>query len=99
MGLCKEAKHSVGVSFQSSFAHIRNFIFLFIYSFLLSRGSRTPYWGLEQSPNWMPASSRKEKISGGEGLVGPWHREGHRVRSANQTSRPETMHVLVAVVL
>lgn len=55
----------------------------------LSRGSRTPYWGLEQSPSWMPASSRKGKSSGGEGPAGPWHRGGHRARSASQTSRPE----------
>ncbi len=54
-----------------------------------SRGSRTPYWGLEQSPSWMPASSRKGKSSGGEGPAGPWHRDGHRVRSENRTSRPE----------
>lgn len=62
------------------------------------RGSRTPFWGLEQSRSWMPASSRKGKSSGGEGPVGPWHRDGHRVRSADLTSRQrEKLHVLHAV--
>lgn len=66
-----------------------------------SRGSRTPYWGLEQSPSWMPASSRKGKSSGGDGPVGPWHRDGHRVRSANQTSRLEetNLHILGLIFL
>lgn len=59
---------------------------LSIFVFMLYRGSRTPYWGLEQSPSWMLVSSRKGKSSGGEGPVGPWHRDGHRVRSANRTS-------------
>lgn len=65
-----------------------------------SRGSRTPYWGLEQSPSWMPASSRRGKSSGGEGPAGPWHRDGHRVRSADQTSRPKKkLHITAALLL
>lgn len=63
------------------------------------RGSRTPYWGLEPSPSWMPASSRKGKSSGGEGPVGHWHRDGHRVRSANRTSRPQQKAAFVVAVL
>lgn len=67
----------------------RNTVVIFSLGSVFCRGSRTPYWGLEQSPSWMPASSRKGKSSGGEGPAGPWHRDGHRVRSANQTSRLE----------
>lgn len=53
------------------------------------RGSRTPYWGSEPSPSWMLASSRKGKSSGEGGPAGPSHRDGHRVRNANRTSRLE----------
>lgn len=78
----------------------RNTVVIFSLGSVFSRGSRTPYWGLEQSPSWMPASSRKGKSSGGEGPAGPWHRDGHRVRSANQTSRPERkLHIWVAMLL
>ncbi|KAA8586477.1 hypothetical protein FQN60_000313 [Etheostoma spectabile] len=56
---------------------------------MLRRGLKTQFWGLEQFPSWMPASSRKGKSSGGEGPAGRWHRDGHRVRSANRTSKPK----------
>lgn len=58
------------------------------YIFVFFRGWRTPYCGLEQSASWMPVSSRKGKSSGKKGPAGSWHNGGHRVKRANQKSRP-----------
>lgn len=88
----------IRLSLHSPFQQVKNLMCVSLSSLhisRLSRGSRTPYWGLGQSPSWMPASSRKGKSSGGEGPVGPLHRGGHRVRSASRTSRPFFANIIM----
>lgn len=51
------------------------------------RGLRTPFWGSELSPSWMPASSRKGRSSERGEPAGPWLRDGPRVRNANRRGR------------